>query len=195
LLARLRDPRDRPAWAEFVAIYGPLIYEYGRRRGLQDADASDLVQEVLRAVMAAADRFRYDPERGSFRGWLLTVTRNELGRLARRGRVLGAGEGGTTHLAVLAELPGDEDEDRWGLEYRQRIFAWAAERVRPSFRQATWEAFWRTAVLDRPAEEVASELGMTVGALYIARSRVLARIREAVSSVEGEGPGSPGAVG
>ena len=84
LLVRIRDPRDGVAWGEFVDIYGPLVYDYGRRRGLQDADAADLTQDVLRAVAAAADRFAYDPARGAFRSWLFTVTRTKLLDSVRR---------------------------------------------------------------------------------------------------------------
>ena len=73
LLLRLRDPRDVEAWGEFVEVYGPLVYDYGRRHGLQDADAADLTQEVLRAVAWSAGEFRYDPSRGMFRSWLFTV--------------------------------------------------------------------------------------------------------------------------
>jgi RNA polymerase sigma-70 factor (ECF subfamily) len=198
LLIRLRDTDDRPAWAEFVEIYGPLVYSYGRRRGLQDADASDLVQEVLRSVASAAGRFVYDPARGSFRGWLLTITRNELNRLLRRGAAGASAEGGTTHLAVMAEHPDDADDRRWDREHRERLFTWAAERVRGSFQASTWDAFWRTAAENQPAESVARDLGLSVGAVYIARSRVLARMRELIASVEGEdvlGPGPTGPPG
>jgi RNA polymerase sigma-70 factor (ECF subfamily) len=186
LLIRLRDTEDRPAWAEFVEIYGPLVYSYGRRRGLQDADASDLVQEVLRAVASAAGRFVYDAERGSFRGWLLTITRNALNRLVRRGTARARAEGGTTHLALLAEQPDDADDGRWEREHRARLFAWAAERIRGSFQASTWDAFWRTAAEHEPAESVARDLGLSVGAVYIARSRVLARMREVIASIEGD---------
>src|SRR5206468_782748 len=78
LLVRIRDGRDTEAWQEFVRLYAPVIYGFARRRGLQDADAADLMQEVLRSVAAAADRLDYDPRRGTFRAWLFTVTRNKL---------------------------------------------------------------------------------------------------------------------
>src|SRR5262249_46801901 len=84
LLLRIRDPQDRQAWGEFVALYAPLIHAYGRKRGLQDSDAADLTQEVLRRVSRSAGEFRYDPARGSFRGWLLTVTLNEVRKLGGR---------------------------------------------------------------------------------------------------------------
>lgn len=188
LLIRLRDSGDRRAWSEFVEIYGPLIYAYGRRRGLIDADASDLVQEVLRAVASASSRFAYDPGQGTFRGWLLTITRNELNRALRRGRGRVCGAGGTTHLAILAEQSGEEDDDRWDREHRERLFAWAADRARGGFRVSTWDAFWRTAVEGHPAEVVAKDLGMSAGAVYIARSRVLAKLRELIAAVEEEDP-------
>src|SRR5438270_7260333 len=78
LLVRLRDPHDKEAWGQFVQLYAPVIYGFARKRGLQDADAADLMQEVLRSVSRAAGRLEYDPSRGSFRGWLFTITRNKV---------------------------------------------------------------------------------------------------------------------
>ena len=110
LLARIRDPRDGVAWGEFVDIYGPLVYDYGRRRGLQDADAADLTQDVLRAVAAAADRFAYDPARGAFRSWLFTVTRTKLLDSVRRRRPGDRGTGDTdVHKHLEAKEAGYSD--------------------------------------------------------------------------------------
>src|SRR5260370_28946159 len=78
LLVRLKNRQDSVAWGQFVEIYGPLIYGFARRHGLQDADAADVMQETLRGVAGAVDRLKYDPAKGSFRAWLLTVTRNKL---------------------------------------------------------------------------------------------------------------------
>src|SRR5438132_7960469 len=78
LLVRLRDGSDTEAWQEFVHLYAPVIYGFARKRGLQDADAADMMQEVLRSVSNAAPRLEYDPARGTFRGWLFTVTRNKV---------------------------------------------------------------------------------------------------------------------
>src|SRR5450432_4249284 len=132
LLARIRDPRDGVAWSEFVDIYGPLVYDYGRRRGLQDADAADLTQDVLRAMATAAGRFAYDPTRGAFRSWLFTVTRRKLLDSARRRRPGDRGTGDTDVQRRLEEEEvghsqgGDEDEDgiEWDRAFRQRLLDW-----------------------------------------------------------------------
>src|SRR5688500_8799823 len=86
LLVRIRDPRDGGAWRQFVALYEPLIREFARKRGLQDADAADLTQTVMAAVSEAIRRLDYDPRRGTFRGWLLGVTRNQMLKLLARER-------------------------------------------------------------------------------------------------------------
>src|SRR5436190_13509021 len=94
LLVRLRDGSDAGAWQEFVQLYAPVIYGFARKRGLQDADAADLMQEVLRSVSNAAHRLEYDPSRGTFRGWLFTVTRNKVFNFLenRSRRVQGSGD-------------------------------------------------------------------------------------------------------
>jgi RNA polymerase sigma-70 factor (ECF subfamily) len=187
LLLRIRDPSDKLAWNEFVQLYAPLIHAYGMHHGLQDADAADLVQDVLRRVSRVAGQFEYDPNRGSFRGWLLTVTRNELRKLAaRRGRQA-SGSGDTHMVSVLQQQPDDRTPDPdWDREYQWRMFQWAAERVRPEFREATWQAFWRTVAEHQAIPAVAKELGLSVGAVYVARSRVTARIRQEIIAAEGE---------
>jgi RNA polymerase sigma-70 factor (ECF subfamily) len=183
LLLRIRDPSDRMAWADFVQLYGPLIHAYGLHRGLQDADAADLVQEVLRRVSRAISKFEYDRERGSFRGWLLTVTRNELRRIAGRKDRQARGSGDTQVQGLLEQQSANDDADaQWDREYRWNLFLWAAERVKPEFREATWKAFWRTVVEGEPCEQVAAEIQLSVGAVYIARSRVTARIRQEIEA-------------
>src|SRR5271169_7220959 len=94
LLVRLREGSDAGAWQEFVRLYAPVIYGFARKRGLQDADAADLMQEVLRSVLSAANRLEYDPTRGTFRGWLFTVTRNKVFNFldSRSRRVQGSGD-------------------------------------------------------------------------------------------------------
>jgi RNA polymerase sigma-70 factor (ECF subfamily) len=185
LLVRIRDREDGDAWSEFVDLYAPLVYALARRRGLQEADAADLTQDVLRAVVRTAPRFVYDPGRGSFRGWLLTVARNQLRKWAHERQRRPPASGSADDRRRIEEQPAPADEgDFWEAEYRARLFAWAAERVRPTFRPNTWAAFWQTAVEAREPGDVAAALGLTVGAVYIARSRVLARLREHIRKVQ-----------
>jgi RNA polymerase sigma factor (sigma-70 family) len=181
LLARIRDPGDKAGWERFVEVYAPLVYGFARRHGLQDADAADLTQEVLWAVACASGRFRYDPARGSFRGWLFTVARNRLrNALAQRRRDAAA----TGANGLLEAQPAPEESTRWDQEYEQRLFEWAAGRARGDFEEATWQAFWRTAVGGESPREVGEALGLSVGAVYIARSRVLANLREQVRQLD-----------
>ena len=191
LLLRLRDPRDERAWGEFAAIYGPLVFDVARRKGLQEADAADLRQEVFRAVVGAIAGFDLDPARGSFRGWLFRIARNRavnaLVALGRHPR--GSGDSAVARLLEAQPDPGTEAEAaEVEAEARRRLFAWAAERVRGEFRPATWSGFWATGVEGRPASEVARELGSTPGAVYVARSRVMARIRQAIAEIQDEDP-------
>jgi RNA polymerase sigma-70 factor (ECF subfamily) len=178
LLVRIRNPRDREAWGEFVEIYAPLVYDTARRRGLQDADAADLTQDVLRSVAGAVGRLDYDPRRGKFRSWLFTITRNALNTFFETQRRLPRASGDSSVQARLEGQPVPEEESAvWDVQYQRRVLAYAAEQVRVTFEEATWKAFWQTAVEGKPGKEVARELGMSVGAVYIAKSRVLSRIK------------------
>lgn len=182
LLVRLRDARDDGAWAQFVELYAPLVYGFARKHGLQDADAADLTQDVLQAVSGGIRRLDYDPRRGSFRGWLFTVVRNKLRNFLAAQNRPGRGTGGTDGQHRLQELPArDEDQTSWwDEEYERRVFAWAADQVRGAFHDSTWQAFWQTAVEGKKGPEVAKALGLTVAAVYLAKSRVTARLKEIV---------------
>jgi RNA polymerase sigma-70 factor (ECF subfamily) len=181
LLVKIKDHHDRQAWGQFVEIYAPLVYEMARSRGLQDSDAADLTQEVLRSVCHAVGRLEYDPRKGTFRGWLRTVTRNALCTFFEAQQRVPRGSGDSSLQAWLEEQPArDDDEAFWDCQYQRRLLAYAAEQVRNSFEDATWQAFWQTAVEGKPGKAVAASLGMTVGAVYIAKSRVLSRIKEQV---------------
>ena len=185
LLVRIRDAHDTEAWRQFVQLYGPVVYGYGRKRGLQDADAADLTQEVLRAVAGAVGRLDYDERRGSFRGWLFTLAHHKLHDLTARRRRNGRGGEDTGVQTLLDELPArEEDQALWDQEYERRLFARAAAQVRGDFQEATWQAFWLTAVDGRAVKDVAGQLGLTVAAVYLARSRVMARLRERILELE-----------
>jgi len=189
LLLRIRDGSDGEAWAQFVEIYGPVIYDYGRRHGLQDADAADLTQEVLRVVAGAAGTFAYDPGKGLFRSWLFTVARTKRIDLAVRLARYPRGSGDSSVAGQLEAVPdrGDDSEEaEWDRAFRQSQFDWAVAQIRSEFQEATWQAFLRT-LGGSSAQVVAAELGMSVGAVYTARSRVLARLRKQIEQAGFDG--------
>jgi RNA polymerase sigma factor (sigma-70 family) len=187
LLVRLRDPMDSRAWSEFVEIYGPLIRQLARQRGLQDADAADLAQEVFRAVAGAIERYDPDPAKGSFRGWLSTIARNLIVNLlnAQRRHPRGTGDSEIQHLLEEQPAPASEQSVIFDTEYRRRMLDWAAERIRDEVAETVWLAFWRTGVEGQSAEEAARALGLSVGTVYQYKSRVVARLRREIERVEG----------
>jgi RNA polymerase sigma-70 factor (ECF subfamily) len=185
LLVRLRDPHDEAAWREFVDLYAPLLYGYARKQGLQDADAADLTQDVLGAVAGAVGRLEYDPSRGAFRNWLFTIVRRRLSnwRVAQSRQVRSSGQDDQQQLLEQCPAPDPLDEE-WETQWRQQVFAWACAQVRREVTASTWQAFWRTAVAGQRCKEVAAELEMSITAVYVARSRVLARLQELVQSAQ-----------
>jgi RNA polymerase sigma-70 factor (ECF subfamily) len=182
LLVRLCDARDDGAWAQFVEIYAPLVFGFARKHGLQDADAADLTQNVLQAVSGGIRRLDYDPRRGSFRGWLFTVVRNKLRNFLAAQQRPGRGTGGADSQQRLEELPAPVEDQTawWDQEYERRVFAWAAEQVRGAFQESTWQAFWQTAVEGKTGPQVARALGLSVAAVYLAKGRVMTRLKEII---------------
>jgi RNA polymerase sigma-70 factor (ECF subfamily) len=174
LLERVRDPSNQQAWGRFVQLYTPLLYSWANKAGLADADAADLVQEVFVTLLQKLREFHYD-RNGSFRGWLRTVLLNKWRELQRR-RVPTPLDAGAV---PLADLP--DRTDKTGLdeiEYRECLVQRALELVQGDFEPATWRAWQEFAVAGRPAADVARELGMTAHAVYLAKARVLRRLRE-----------------
>jgi RNA polymerase sigma-70 factor (ECF subfamily) len=188
LLVRLSDPADGPAWEEFVEIYAPLIRRLAARQGFQDADAEDLVQDTLQAVARAIPRYDPDPARGSFRGWLFRIARNLMVDFlaGQRRHPRGSGDTGVAELLAGQAAPAGGESALFDEEYRRRLFDWAAGRVRDQVRAPTWDAFWRTAVEGQEAQAVARALGISPGAVYVARNRVMARLRREIERIQEE---------
>lgn len=190
LLIRIRDSADHDAWNQFVEVYAPLIHRFAVRKGLQEADAADITQDVLRQVSNSIGRFQYETERGSFRAWLFTTTRNRILNFFTRDGRHPKGSGDTGVRQLLEQQPASVEQADWDRELEKHLFSCAVERVRPEFRENSWQAFWKTAIENQSASATASDLEISVGAVYIAKSRVLARLREVVATLgDGESLG------
>ncbi|HLJ10536.1 MAG TPA: sigma-70 family RNA polymerase sigma factor [Planctomycetaceae bacterium] len=187
LLIRLKDRADDEAWMEFTEIYRPVIHRLARRKGLQNADAEDLVQHVLTAVARVIGRWQVDPNRAQFRTWLTRVAMNAIVNALTRGALdRGSGDSGLQEVLDAQPAPDGPDSQIVRIEHRREVFRWAARRIRPEFHPATWSAFWLTAVEGRDPDDVARDLKRSRGAVYAARSRVMRRLKEKVRDWEGE---------
>ena len=184
LLVRVRDPSDQAAWHEFVEIYWPVIHRLARRKGLQEADADDLAQQVLMAVAKTIEERPHDPGRARFRTWLGRVVQNAaLNALCRTKPDRAAG--GELHEVHVHNATGREpDSQLLQLELKREVFRWAARQIEREYQADTWQAFWQTAVEGRACEDVAADLKKTVGSVYAARSRVMRRLQEKVKEYE-----------
>ena len=194
LLVRLggTDDPDQAAWDRLVALYAPLVMYWCRRRWqLSDADAADVFQEVFRAVALNIGGFRKDREGDTFRGWLRTITRNKVFDHFRAAEREPRGVGGTAVLRNLEQVadepssaPPDELEDPVAeTAAEDALVHRALEQIQSQFKGRTWRAFWRTAVDGQSAVDVGEELGMRPGAVRVAKSRVLQRLREELGDV------------
>jgi RNA polymerase sigma-70 factor (ECF subfamily) len=173
LLERLRGQFEPDAWGQFVSLYAPLIYGWGRRVGLQEQDAADLVQDVFVTLLQVLPTFTYDRHQ-SFRRWLWTVTINKW-RKARHqpdNRVWRGLAGGPEPVAVDDGL-----QEAWEAENQRHLANQALRLMRADFEETTWKACWEVVAVGRPAAAVAAELGLSVGAVYVAKFRVLKRLR------------------
>ena len=183
LLDRARH-HDEPSWRRLAALCGPLVEHWCRRGGARPEDAADVTQEVLLAVSQGLERFeRRGP--GSFRGWLRGITRHKLLDYYRRSERQAAAAGGSTALERLQEVPdpepgSDEDADEMSGLYRR-----ALDLIRGEFEERTWQAFWGVVVEGKSPADVAESLGVRVNVVYIARSRILRRLREELGEPSG----------
>lgn len=181
LLDQVRSPADTAARVRFVRLYAPLLARWARQQRLQPADADDLVQDVFAAVFAALPRFEYDPAR-SFRAWLKTLALNTLrDRRRKRAPVLVP-----DHSPALADHADSDDGPAAAFEegeYRQAVLGRAMGLIEPEFAPMTWAAFRRTAVDGLSPAAAAAELGLSTNSVYLARSRVLRRLRETLAGL------------
>jgi RNA polymerase sigma-70 factor, ECF subfamily len=172
LLDSLRQTGAQEAWDRFVRLYTPLLYFWARRLGLQQSDAEDLVQDIFALLLRKLPEFRYQPG-GSFRNWLRVVAMNKWRERCRRNAATPRADNG-----ALDQVPApDEMEAFEEAEYRKQLVHRALELIRPEFSEATWQAFQQHVMAGRDAQDVAAELGLRIGSVYAAKSRVLTRLR------------------
>jgi RNA polymerase sigma-70 factor (ECF subfamily) len=187
---RLRDLSDQEAWNEFLECYTPRIYGWCRRNRLQEADAADVTQDVLSRLVSALRSFEYDPNRGSFRGWLKTVTNNVIRDLAQSWSRPGRGSGDSNANRALQAIQEPAAlsalADTIQVEAERELLREAEERVRLRVQAHTWQAYQLAAVKHCPAAEVAQTLAMPVAEVYVAKSRVIKLLRQEVEKLGGE---------
>jgi RNA polymerase sigma-70 factor (ECF subfamily) len=177
LVERLRDPKDQEAWAEFVALYGPLIFRFARRRLAQDEDAADVMQEVLGAVLGGS----YQRPRGRFQKWLVTVILNKIRNFhAAQGRRCEV-SGDAWAAERLQEEPSRGEEQEWDEERGRHLLHSAAERVRARTNPLHWEVFTRAALHNEPGREVARALNLSPSNVYAIKSRLMRQIKDEVA--------------
>jgi RNA polymerase sigma-70 factor (ECF subfamily) len=180
LLERIKAD-DAAAWDRLVGLYAPLVYRWCRRWDLPEQEIADVFQDVFQAVSTHIASFRKEKQGDTFRGWLRTIAHNKVrDHFRKMGREPG-GAGGTDAQIRFSRLPAEEssdDDDSGGEQADRGLFRRALDLIRGEFEERTWSAFWLTAVEDRAPKEVAVELGMSPGAVRVAKSRVLRRLRE-----------------
>lgn len=172
---------DEGAWRRLVERYGGLVLHWCRRAGLQEEDRADVFQEVFRAVARHVSSFERRETPAGFRAWLRSITRSKVADFFRRPERAVAAAGGSSIRQWFEELPADESASSMGSDEAEEesVLASAAlQRVRAEFEERTWQAFWRTAVDGQATDVVAAELGLSSGAIYVAKSRILKRLRE-----------------
>ena len=183
LIVRLKDSRNDLAWTEFVCAYEPFLTRLVCKQGTPDRHVADVTQQLLIAIAKSVDGWKSDGKSASFRRWLGCVARNVVIKFMVKERKQITGQGGSDFLTALEATVDPSTDAELIRQYEQELTLWAAERVRLEFRESSWRAFWETEVIGRPIAEVSAELGVSVGSVYMSRSRIFARIRVVIEEV------------
>jgi RNA polymerase sigma-70 factor (ECF subfamily) len=185
LIVRIQGQRNEQAWTEFVSAYEPFLRSLISRQGVPDRHVPDVSQQVLAAIARSVENWRDDGNPASFRRWVSRVARNVVIKFMTRERRQIGGQGGTDLVELLENVAEATDQDATQV-YEYELILWTAEKVRGEFRETSWKAFWATLIEDRPVAEVAAELGVSTGSIYMSRSRIMARIQAKVREVLSE---------
>lgn len=185
LIFCLSDPSNQRAWEEFIEIYTPLLMRTAHQLGLHSHDASDAVQEVLMHLTSAVARWQPTGKAGAFRGWLVRVARNQMLKLLQRSNAFcSQSVYDESQLYLLDQVTAPAEITAWfNREFRQHVFLFAVKKIQNDFKPKTWTAFWNTYIDQKPPAEVAQQLSLSIGAVYIARSRVMNRLQKTVENL------------
>jgi RNA polymerase sigma factor (sigma-70 family) len=195
LLSRLRDLSDEASWRTFFETYGRLLYNFARKNGLSDQEAQDVVQETVIAVARKMPEFHYNPAKGSFKQWLLLITRRRVqDHLRKLYRSLPSADSviaGCQHVeAMCPELTADDAmAAAWELEWQESIFRAALHQARQRVQPKTYQAFDYLVLQEMPARQVAEMLGLNVAQVYLAKHRVGHAVKRAAREL-GRGVGA-----
>jgi RNA polymerase sigma factor (sigma-70 family) len=187
LLDRLQSEPDAASWQRLIDLYTPLLHGWLRRYSLQQADADDLVQEVLGVVVREMPQFQHNTQKGAFRRWLRTILINRLRNFwrSRQSRPLATGNSDVESMLDQLEDPASDLSRHWDQEHDRYIIGRLLELIEPEFSPSTRQAF-RAVMFDGKTEDaVAGELGISVNAVFIAKSRVLNRLRQEMKGLVG----------
>ena len=188
LLARLDDTSDQTAWSRFVETYSPQIHAWCIKAGLRDVDAADATQEVLLKLVNLMRESKYRVDRGSFRGWLKTITSNLVRDIMRMQKSRPSSTSSERSLQQLVNLQDQTSFEDLALlierGYERELLALASTRVQNRVRDKTWLAYIGTAVEGLPAAVVAKKLNVSVSEVYVGKSRVLKMLRREIAKLD-----------
>lgn len=182
LIVRLKSEQNELAWRDFVCAYEGFLTQLARRQGVPDRHIPDVTQQILLTIAKSIDGWKDDGNVASFRRWLSTVSRNVVIRFMSRERRQAGGIGGSELVAQLQNVE-EKPNEQHVRRYQHELIVWAAEQVRHEFLETSWRAFWATVIEERTVDDVASELHVSPGSIYMSRSRIMARIKTKVSEV------------
>jgi RNA polymerase sigma-70 factor (ECF subfamily) len=190
LVDRLANWDDRKRWQEFFDTYWKLIYSAARKSGLTDAEAQEVVQETVITVAKNIDKLKYDPAIGSFKGWLLQITRWRIADQFRKrepGDAKRAGSSDDCATATIERLPDSRILDLdalWEMEWKENLFEAAIARVKKKIEPKQFQIFDCYVCKEWPAQKVAERLGVNIGQVYLARHRVGALLKNEIKALE-----------
>jgi len=184
LIVQLKCRDNQPAWQDFVLAYEPFLKRLAVRQGVPERHVADVTQQVLLAIARSIEGWKDDGRDASFRRWLSTVSRNIVIKFMTRERRHDA-TGGSDLLELLNQVPTNPDAQHVQ-QYEHEMIVWAADQVRGEFRETSWKAFKATVIDGQPVADVARDLKITAGSIYMSRSRILASIRTKIQNLLSE---------